>query len=169
MLYANDLFYDDLEKKAIAGTQTAFIELSKAFHNLGNDVTVLTRTIKTLDIENYRWLHLDIENSGSDYDLMIVNVSPALFGQFSHVKARKKVLWIHNTAQYLLYWDRLKYLLYYRPIIVFSGKYHLSTLPFFIPTGGRRVIPYGLTDRLLHDDVQKKGTALPKVFLHLTH
>jgi len=164
MLYANDLFYDDLEKKAIAGTQTAFIELSKAFHNLGNDVTVLTRTIKTLDIENYRWLHLDIENSGSDYDLMIVNVSPALFGQFSHVKARKKVLWIHNTAQYLLYWDRLKYLLYYRPIIVFSGKYHLSTLPFFIPTGGRRVIPYGLTDRLLHDDVQKKGTALPKVF-----
>lgn len=164
MLYANDLFYEDLEKKAIAGTQTAFIELSKAFHKLGNDVTVLTRTIKTLDVENYRWLHLDIENLDDDYDLMIVNVSPALFGQFSNVKARKKVLWIHNTAQYLLYWERLKYLLYYRPVVVFSGKYHISTLPFFIPTGGRRVIPYGLTDSLFHDDTQKKGIGLPKVF-----
>jgi glycosyltransferase involved in cell wall biosynthesis len=164
MLYANDLFYEDLQTKAIAGTQTAFIELSKAFHKLGNDVTVLTRTIQTINLQNYRWLHLDIENSDNDYDLMIVNVSPALLGQFSHVKARKKVLWIHNTAQYLLYWNRLKYLLYYRPVIVFSGNYHLSTLPFIIPTGGRKVISYGLTDQLFNDDVQEKEKALPKVF-----
>lgn len=164
MLYANDLFYDDLEMKPIAGTQTAFIELSRAFHKLGNDVTVLTRSIKTIDIKNYRWLDLDIKNSDNVYDLMIVNVSPALLRQFNHVKARKKVLWIHNTAQYLLYWNRLKYLLFYRPIIVFSGNYHLSTLPFYIPTGGRRVISFGLTDYLFHDNVQRKRIPFPKVF-----
>ena len=66
------------------------------------------------------------------------------------IKARKKILWIHNEAKYLLYWHRLKYLLRYRPIVVFSGKYHKSTLPFFIPTGGRKVIPFGIGDKVLN-------------------
>jgi glycosyltransferase involved in cell wall biosynthesis len=39
----------------------------------------------------------------------------------------------------------LKHLLKFLPVVVFSGEYHKSTLPFFIPTGGRKIIPYGLS------------------------
>jgi glycosyltransferase involved in cell wall biosynthesis len=149
MLYANDLFDSDLEEKSIAGTQTAFIELSRAFEKLGHKVNVYTDALRVLETEGRTWNQLSQVDSTVEYDLMIVNVSPYLFENFKHIKTRKKILWIHNEAKYLLYWNRLKYLLKYLPIVVFSGKYHKSTLPFFIPTGGRKLIEYGLSEAVL--------------------
>lgn len=146
MLYANDLFDSDIEEKSIAGTQTAFIELSRAFQELGNTVYVYTGTLKILETEGRTWNQLSQVDASFEFDLMIVNVSPYLLENFSHIKTRKKILWIHNEAKYLLYWHRLKYLLKFRPVVVFSGNYHKSTLPFFIPTGGRKVISYGISD-----------------------
>jgi glycosyltransferase involved in cell wall biosynthesis len=145
MLYANDLFDSDLEEKSIAGTQTAFIELSRAFEKTGNIVNVYTDTLKVLKTDCRTWNQLSQVDVNIDYDLMIVNVSPYLFEKFKHIKTRKKILWIHNDAKYLLYWNRLKHLLKFLPVVVFSGNYHKSTLPFYIPTGGRRIIPYGLS------------------------
>ncbi len=150
MLYSNDLFDSELEEKSIAGTQTAFIELSRAFEQLGFVVNVHTETVRVFENEVRTWTQLSQVDTSITYDLMIVNVSPYLFENFKHVKARKKILWIHNEAKYLLYWHRLKYLLRYRPIVVFSGDYHKSTLPFFIPTGGRKVIPYGIGEKVLN-------------------
>ena len=149
MLYANDLFDSDLEEKSIAGTQTAFIELSRAFEKTGNIVNVYTDTLKVLKTDCRTWNQLSQVDVNIDYDLMIVNVSPYLFENFKHIKTRKKILWIHNDAKYLLYWNRLKHLLKFLPVVVFSGKYHKSTLPFYIPTGGRRIIPYGLSSVVL--------------------
>jgi glycosyltransferase involved in cell wall biosynthesis len=164
MLYANDLSPSDLEKKPIAGTQTAFIELSRAFVKLGHQVCVLTRTSELLHTESYKWLHLDEANTNGAFDLMIVNVSVGLFNQFKHVKAQRKVLWIHNEAKYLIYWSRLKYLIWFRPIIVFSGEYHASTLPFFIPSGGRFIIPLGLSDQVMSSERDSQLIPTPKVF-----
>jgi glycosyltransferase involved in cell wall biosynthesis len=149
MLYANDLFDSDLEEKSIAGTQTAFIELSRAFEQLGAVVNIYTDTLRILEERGRTWNQLSQLDETVQYDLMIVNVSPYLFENFKHIKTKRKILWIHNEAKYLLYWHRLKYLLKYRPVIVFSGKYHKSTLPFFIPTGGRKVIPFGISDAVL--------------------
>jgi glycosyltransferase involved in cell wall biosynthesis len=149
MLYSNDLFDSDLEEKSIAGTQTAFIELSRAFEQMGAIVNVYTDTIRFLDGHLRTWNQLSQLDGTVSYDLMIVNVSPYLFENFKHIKAKRKILWIHNEAKYLLYWQRLKFLLKYRPIVVFSGKYHKSTLPFFIPTGGRKVVPFGIGDAVL--------------------
>lgn len=164
MLYPNDLSPSDLEKKPIAGTQTAFIELSRAFAKLGHQVCVLTRTSELLDTESYKWLHLDEANTNGEFDLMIVNVSIGLFKQFKHVKAKRKVLWIHNEAKYLIYWSRLRNLILFRPIIVFSGEYHASTLPFFIPTGRRVIIPLGLSEQILISERHAHLTPAPKVF-----
>lgn len=150
MLYANDLFDSDLEEKSIAGTQTAFIELSRAFEQLGLNVNVHTDSNRTLQSQGRSWNTLSEVDARIEYDLIIVNVSPYLFENFKHINAKKRILWIHNEAKYLLYWNRLKYLLKYRPIVVFSGKYHKSTLPFFIPTGGRKIIPYGISDKVLN-------------------
>ena len=149
MLYANELFDSDLEEKSIAGTQTAFIELSRAFEQLGSVVNVHTDTMRVLEGTRRTWSQLSQVDQTVHYDLIIVNVSPYLFENFKHIKAKRKILWIHNEAKYLLYWHRLKFLLKYRPIIVFSGKYHKSTLPFFIPTGSRKVISYGISDAVL--------------------
>ncbi len=164
MLYANDLFDSDLEEKSIAGTQTAFIELSRAFEKLGNTVNVYTDTLRVLDTEGRTWKQLSQVDVSIEFDLMIVNVSPYLFESFKHIKTKKKILWIHNEAKYLLYWNRLKYLLKYLPIVVFSGKYHKSTLPFFIPTGGRKVIEYGLSETVLQSTVVETQARTQKVY-----
>lgn len=150
MLYANDLFDSDLEEKSIAGTQTAFIELSRAFEQSGAIVNVYTDSLRVLEGIGRTWNQLSQVDTSISYDLMIVNVSPYLFENFKYIKSKRKILWIHNEAKYLLYWNRLKFLLRYRPILVFSGKYHKSSLPFFIPTGGRKVISYGISDTVLN-------------------
>jgi len=164
MLYANDLFDSDLEEKSIAGTQTAFIELSRAFEKLGNTVNVYTNSLRVLETPRRTWNQLSQLNGTVEYDLMIVNVSPYLFETFKHIKTRKKILWIHNEAKYLLYWNRLKYVLKYLPVVVFSGKYHKSTLPFFIPTGGRKIIEYGLSEAVLQSKVVETQARNQKVF-----
>ena len=164
MLYANDLFDSDLEEKSIAGTQTAFIELSRAFEKSGNTVNVYTDALRVLETAGRTWNQLSQVDSSVEYDLMIVNVSPYLFESFKHIKTRKKILWIHNEAKYLLYWNRLKYLLKYLPIVVFSGKYHKSTLPFFIPTGGRKLIEYGLSEAVLQSKVVEPQARNQKVY-----
>ena len=88
MLYANDLFDSDLEEKSIAGTQTAFIELSRAFEKTGNIVNVYTDTLKVLKTDCRTWNQLSQVDVNIDYDLMIVNVSPYLFENFKHIKTR---------------------------------------------------------------------------------
>jgi glycosyltransferase involved in cell wall biosynthesis len=164
MLYANDLFDSDLEEKSIAGTQTAFIELSRAFEKLGNTVNVYTDSLRVLETEGRTWKQLSQVDVNIEYDLMIVNVSPYLFENFKHIKTRKKILWIHNEAKYLLYWNRLKHLLKFLPVVVFSGEYHKSTLPFFIPTGGRRIIPYGLSSVVFEIEEIKQTPIDKKVY-----
>ena len=39
---------------------------------------------------------------------------------------------------------------WYRPVVVTTGAYHSSTIPFWLPSGGRTVIPYGVLDRFRH-------------------
>lgn len=164
MLYANDLFDSDLEEKSIAGTQTAFIELSRAFEQLGGIVNVYTDTLRVLKGGGRTWNQLSQVDTSDVYDLMIVNVSPYLFENFKNIKARKKILWIHNEAKYLLYWRRLKYLIICRPVVVFSGNYHKSTLPFLIPTGGRKVISYGISEEVLQMKSSNSGERNKKVY-----
>lgn len=164
MLYKNDLFYDDSDTKALAGTQTAFIELSKALLGIGCMVDVLTSTMNEHSENNYYWGNLNSNKIKSAYDLIIVNVSPHLFFDFRKIKSKKKVLWIHNEAKYLLYWNRLKYLIRFLPVIVFSGKYHSSTLPFFIPCGGRQIISLGLSKSLFEVEKENLLPLEKKVF-----
>lgn len=164
MLYANGLFDSDLEQQSIAGTQTVFISLSRALQMEGCEVFVHTETSETLNHPGRTWAHLDQVNGDLVYDLMIVNVSPHLLDRFRHIRAHRKVLWIHNEAKYLFYWKRLKYLIRYRPMVVFSGVYHRTTMPFFIPTGGRKVIPFGLNIEPQRYNNEKNSTPLFRVY-----
>lgn len=130
LLYDNSLSFFDIHEKAIAGTQTAFYDLSRAFLQLGCNVIVLTKTNRAYSEFNYKWENFEYDIKGKHFDLMIVNVSPRILYDFRHVKCSQRVLWVHNEAKYLLYYARLKYIVRFLPKIVFSGSYHRSTLPF---------------------------------------
>lgn len=90
MLYAHDLFDADLDQKSIAGTQTVFIQLSRALEQEGCIVHVHTQTMQHLRKGNRTWNHLDQVDNTTIYDLMIVNVSPHLLHRFKQIRARKK-------------------------------------------------------------------------------
>ncbi len=162
MIYDNNLSYFDIHEKAIAGTQTAFYDLSRSFLQLGCNVTVLTNTERFFRENKYQWLSLDYDLKNDHFNLMIVNVSPRMLYDFRKVKADSTTLWIHNEAKYLIYFSRLKYIIRFLPKIVFSGKYHRSTLPKFIPTGGRYIIPYGLNEGIFK--VKRNETKNMKVY-----
>lgn len=163
MLDQNDIFIDDIEQKALAGTQTAFIELAKTFSNNQNKVYIRTGTEKNYKSDTIDWDNMSNEDLPSEIDLLVVNVSPFLFTKFPKVKFKKKVLWIHNEAKYLIYWTRMKYIIRYFPIIVFSGNYHKSTYPFPLPCRKRVIIPFGLNESLLNNSFQRTQNGNPKI------
>ena len=75
-------------------------------------------------------------------DLYIGNRGHRLIGLSP--KARSRVFWLHNPGGYLLKPRYLWPLLRYRPRLVVTGVYHASTVPSWVPCGGRAIIPYGL-------------------------
>jgi glycosyltransferase involved in cell wall biosynthesis len=164
MVYDSDVFLTDNQEQPLAGTQASFIELAKAFHKLGCAVYVLTATSRIHKEPGLFWgpIHTSIKNK--TFDLMLVNVSPSLFHRFQFVKAKRRVLWVHNEAKYLFYWSRYKYLLRYWPTIVFSGIYHRSTYPFFIPSGPKKIIPLGLSEAVFETTVPSIEHTTKKVY-----
>jgi glycosyltransferase involved in cell wall biosynthesis len=81
-------------------------------------------------------------------DLYIGNRGPRMIGLVPH--PRRRLLWLHNPARYLGKPRMAARIAWYRPVIVSTGTYHASTVPGWIPAGGRTVIPYGVLDRFRH-------------------
>ena len=44
-----------------------------------------------------------------------------------------------------------------KPIVIFSGRYHANSYPKWAPDGGRKIIPYGISDDF--NNVSQKVTA----------
>jgi glycosyltransferase involved in cell wall biosynthesis len=61
-------------------------------------------------------------------------------------RARRVAFWVHNPADYVVKPRYLWRLWRRRPTVVFLGPFHATTLPGWVPTGGRRVIPYGMSE-----------------------
>ncbi|HMD63438.1 MAG TPA: glycosyltransferase, partial [Stellaceae bacterium] len=62
-------------------------------------------------------------------------------------KAKRRLFWLHNPAGYLKKPRNLWRLARYRPILITTGSYHATTVPDWVPCGGRETIPYGVLDR----------------------
>jgi glycosyltransferase involved in cell wall biosynthesis len=164
LIYHDKLFMNDSEHKPLDGTKTAFIELAKALIKFSSKVHVLTETQNEYREGNFIWSNIDSFHPDPYYDLIIFNVSPYLLERFRGVKAKKKILWVHNEAKYLFFWKRYKYILRYFPTIVFSGKYHRSTFPFFLPSGPQKIISLGLSKELFNTDIPSVEGRSRKVF-----
>jgi glycosyltransferase involved in cell wall biosynthesis len=132
------------EAGPLGGAETAFVALAEALARRGHTVVVRNRCRAALRHHGIDWAPLSSEIPAA-CDLYIGNRSHRVIGLVRH--AGHRLFWLHNPAGYLQKPRNLWRLARYRPILVTSGAYHLSTIPDWIPCGGREVIPYGILDR----------------------
>ncbi len=132
------------EDGPLGGAETAFVALAEALAQRGHQVAVRNRCPAALLYKGVHWAPLSGEIP-SACDLYIGNRGHRVMGLVRH--ARRRLFWLHNPAGYLKKPRNLWRLARYRPILITTGAYHATTVPRWLPCGGRRIIPYGVLDR----------------------
>jgi len=138
------------ERQPLGGAEAAFLALAEALAARGHEVRVSNNCPAPLARNRVAWTPI-AEGVPEECDLYIGNRGHRLIGLAP--KARARVFWLHNPGDYILKPRYLWPLYRHRPVLVFSGDYHASTVPGWVPSGGRAVIPYGL------DAVYRAATA----------
>jgi glycosyltransferase involved in cell wall biosynthesis len=129
-----------LREAPLGGAESAFIHLAEALASLGHEVEARTAKTRPQRLRSVAWANLD-DPPPRDVDLLIANRVPALL---DGVLASRKVLWLHNPARYLRKPRHFWPLLLHRPPVVVLGRYHASTVPWFIPHRAVHEISLGL-------------------------
>jgi len=137
---------------AIGGAEGAFIALAEALAARGHRVLVRNHCRGSLHEKGVSWTPL-AEGGPDACDLFIANRGTRLLALVPH--AARRVFWLHNPGQYLRKVRNLWPLLRYRPVMVFSGAYHQSTVPPWVPSGGRAIIPLGLAPEFREPQVRR--------------
>jgi glycosyltransferase involved in cell wall biosynthesis len=132
------------EEGPLGGAETAFAALAEALARRGHQVAVRNRCQTALCHNGVQWAPLS-EGVPSACDLYIGSRGHRVMGLVR--KARRRLFWLHNPAGYLKKPRNLWRLARYRPILITTGNYHATTLPDWLPCGGREIIPYGVLDR----------------------
>jgi glycosyltransferase involved in cell wall biosynthesis len=132
------------EEGPLGGAETAFATLAEALARRGHQVAVRNRCQTALCHNGVQWAPLS-EGVPSACDLYIGSRGHRVIGLVR--KARRRLFWLHNPAGYLKKPRNLWRLAWYRPILITTGNYHATTLPDWLPCGGREIIPYGVLDR----------------------
>ncbi len=134
---------DSMTAGPLGGAETAFASLAAALAARGHEVEVRNKCPRAMSREGVNWAPLS-DGVPETCDLHIANRGSKLLTLIP--KARRTVFWIHNPARYLLKFRYLGKLLRYRTPIVFSGAFHAASYPRWAPSGGRVIIPYGISD-----------------------
>ena len=131
------------EQGPLGGAESSVIQLVETLVARGHDVSVYNKCAAPLDYRGVKWRPL-AEGVPDSADLYIANRGDKLLALCPD--AKKTVFWTHNPCRYMLKARYLWRLWQCRPVIVFIGTYHATTLPDWVPEGGRKIIPYGLPD-----------------------
>ena len=129
------------ERRPLGGAEAAFLSLAEALAGRGHTVRVSNNCAAPVTRNGVAWSPI-ANGVPEGCDLYIGNRGHRLIGLSP--RARRRVFWLHNPGGYLLKPRYLGPLLRYRPTLVTTGTYHASTVPRWVPAGGRAVIPYGL-------------------------
>jgi len=130
------------ERAPLGGAEGAFVSLAEAFAARGHRVLVRNRCDAAMTHKGVEWAPLDA-SPPPRADLYIANRGNRLIGR---VGARRGVFWIHNPGRYLAKPRYVLALARHRPVIVTLGPHHAASVPWWMPSGGRAVIPYGLAE-----------------------
>lgn len=136
-----------LEERPLGGAETSFIEMANALARRGHDVLVCNKCEAEIVHKGVVWRPL-AQGVPETADLYIPNRGDKLLRLCTG--ASKVIFWIHNPAGYLLKWRYQWKLAWRRPVVVFSGASHAGTYPAWAMSGGREIVPYGLTDIFCH-------------------
>jgi len=132
------------ETAPLGGAETAFVALAEALAGRGHVVEARSRCTTALRHKGVGWAPL---SGGAPVacDLYIGNRGHRTIGLVK--RPRRRLFWLHNPGGYLRKPRNVWRLAWYRPVIVTTGAYHASTVPSWLPCGGRVVIPYGILER----------------------
>ena len=131
----------------LGGAETAFLTAAEALAARGHRVEIRNRCAAPLDHNGVAWAPLD-SGVPARCDLYIGNRSDHLIGLAP--QARRRAFWIHNPGRYLRKFRYVGALWRHRPAIITTGRYHESTVPRWMPSGGRVSIPYAIPDAFRH-------------------
>jgi glycosyltransferase involved in cell wall biosynthesis len=133
-----------LAQGPMGGAETASIHFMMHLAQKGFDITAYTPATETYTEEGCCWKPLsDFKAEAADF--VIAHRSPHLLSKYP-IKAQRKLLYLHNPAEYLGKWKHRKYLYKHRPDVIFSGKHHASTWPIALPKTEHIIIPYAVND-----------------------
>lgn len=131
------------DERPLGGVESSVVAMTQELARRGHEVLVCNKCRRKIVHDGVTWSPIG-DGLPETADLYIANRGDKLIPLLP--PARRKVFWIHNPAGYLLKWRYLSKLWRVRPLIVFSGTYHLGTYPRWAPDGGRRIIPYGIPE-----------------------
>jgi glycosyltransferase involved in cell wall biosynthesis len=134
----------------LGGAEAAFLTAAEALAARGHRVDVRNRCAAPVTHNGVDWAPL-ANGVPESCDLYIANRSNHLIGLAP--QARRRAFWIHNPGRYLKKWRYVSALWRYRPTIITTGRYHESTVPRWIRSGGRVSIPYAITEAYRHATV----------------
>jgi glycosyltransferase involved in cell wall biosynthesis len=135
------------EAGPLGGAETAFVALAEALAARGHRVLARSRCVTPVEHNGVEWAPLSA-GVPARCDLYIGNRGHRVIGLVERAEGR--VFWLHNPAGYLKKPRNVWRLAWYRPVVVTTGAYHASTVPSWLISGGRVVVPYGVLDRFRH-------------------
>jgi glycosyltransferase involved in cell wall biosynthesis len=131
------------ERAPLGGAETAFTALAEALAKRGHRVEVRNQCRAALAWNGVNWAPLK-DGVPPACDLYIGNRGHRVIGLVR--RTTRRLFWLHNPAGYLKKPRNLWRLAWYRPVLVVTGAYHASTIPRWLLSGGRQIIPYGVLD-----------------------
>lgn len=131
----------------LGGAEAAFLTVAEALAARGHRVLVRNHCAAPLQHKGVDWAPL--ETGLPDVcDFYVANRGHRLIGLIP--RAERRFFWLHNPGTYLRKLRYVSALWRHRPIIVTTGRYHARTVPWWMPSGGRVVIPYALPEEFRH-------------------
>jgi len=140
------------ETGPLGGAETAFVALAEALAARGHRVLARSGCRGPVTHNGVEWAPLSA-GLPENCDLYVGNRGHRVIGLVK--RAGRRVFWLHNPARYLRKPRNLWRLAWYRPVVVTTGDYHASTVPGWLVSGGRRVIPYGVLERFRHAEARE--------------
>jgi glycosyltransferase involved in cell wall biosynthesis len=149
------------EAGPLGGAETAFIGLARGLAARGHTVHAFTKTKQRFEQDGVSWASIEA-GVPTSADLYIANRGHRLLDLVP--RARRTAFWVHNPARYVVKPRYLGRLWRRRPTVVFLGPFHATTLPAWVPTGGRQIIPYGITEIFRHAQARTVPPAPRAIF-----
>lgn len=142
----------------LGGAESACINFVSSLARQGHDVTVYTSAADDYHEPHLHWRPLT-DFTPTRADIVFAHRSPHLFSAYP-IDAARKILYLHNPAGYLNKWKHRKHIYRHQPEVIFSGDYHASTWPKWLPKTPQHIIPYAIDP--IFTDATERSCPPPK-------